>query len=439
MGKTLGSLVTLALCAGLGLTGCEDDNASGSGTNTQDAGPADAPKSGADAGARESDAAADSGAAESPDKSPVYVVATRVFTPDGTQTNTYVQTLSSIEQGAKLETSKAREFAGPAELFALEKPRWLAIGDGEAPLLTHYTLGSDEMLTAGDEISLQDYGLQSFFSNKLYQVSPTKAYIPDPDTAQLVAIDPSDLSVLGSVELKDTEREGYTPVYSYGAVNREGKLLFAVAWFDWENDKVLPETGLVVLDTKTDEVLRVDVDKRCAGITQPITLPSGDTYFPSSALAAAAYHVKRLDIAPCALRVKAGADAFDSDYEVKLSELTDGALAGEPIPTGKDEIFLRVFDESLAKVEAGAASWDVTGQAAWRFRRWNPATDKVTSVDNVEPSTADTAWFQVDDRIFHSQTKSDYSSTQLIELNAKNGPKPALTSPGLISGLGRVR
>jgi hypothetical protein len=75
----------------------------------------------------------------------------------------------------------------------------------------------------------------------------------------------------------------------------------------------LPETGLVTIDTETDSVESFEVDERCAGITESVTLDSGDVYFVSSALAAAANRLGRLDVEPCALRVKRGETKFDAD------------------------------------------------------------------------------------------------------------------------------
>lgn len=365
-----------------------------------------------------------------------YAVATRVFGADD-NTVTYVQVVPSLDQGATLDTSKATEFGGPAELFSLESPRWVAIGEGESPLLSSYSLAGTS-IKKEKTLSLQTQGLQSFFSNKLYQVSATKVYLPDANNAQLITLDPTNMSVLGKVALPTTVREGYTPVYSYDSIQQDGKLLFAVAWFDWTNDKILPETGLVTLDTSSDQAT-VAVDTRCGGLTNPITLPSGDTYFPSSSLAAAGYQLNRLTTEPCVLRVKAGANAFDPSYAVKLRELTGGAVAGEPAPTGGEEIFLRVLDTSKATIEAATATYELTAQEAWTWRRWNPITNALSNVDALQASSANAYWYEVDGRVFYAQPNADYSTTQLIELSAAGGPKNALSGPGLISGIARIQ
>lgn len=448
----IGKTKSLALIAGLSLMACGDDTSTkemldGSvGTTTPDAGGGGTVPPGTD----EPTASTDGGMTAMPDTgmpamgmdagapvAPAYLAATRVFTPDGTST-TYMQVLSSIEAGSQLELEKAQEFAGPAELFHIEEIGWFGVGDGEAPVLTRYTLGDDGKIQPQQALNLSSYGLQDFFADKTYYVSPTKVYYPDPDGKQLVIINPTAMTVEGVVALPQTAKEGYTPVYSYASVPRGDKLLFSVGWFDWTNDKILPETGLVVLDTTTNTVARFDVDARCGGITDPVTVSSGDTYFVSSALAGALFKLGTYATPPCALRVPANAEAFDPTYTLALSELTGGAIAGEPIPAGGNGIFLRVLDDSLVTIEADTASWEVTGEPAWGWLHWDVVTGQVTPVD-LAPSTSDVNWFEIDKRVFAGQTTADYATTTLIELTAAGGPKAALTSPGFFSGLAKIR
>ena len=82
--------------------------------------------------------------------------------------------------------------------------------------------------------------------------------------------------------------------------------------------------------------------------------------------------------------------------------------AGEPVPGGGNTLFLRVFDEGEATV-----------------------TDE-------NAATSDVLWFQVDGRVYGTETTEDYSTT-LIELTAEGGPRAALTAPGFVHGVARVR
>jgi len=156
-------------------------------------------------------------------------------------------------------------------------------------------------------------------------------------------------------------------------------------------------------------------------------------------LAGAAHRLGRLPTKPCALRVQAGETTFDAQYLEDLDALTGADVSGEPIPAGGNALFLRVFDESLATVADDSATYELTGQSAWRWVRWDVATDDVEAIASLEPSTSDVLWFQVDGHVYGTETTADYSETTLIDLTAEGGPKRELTAPGFLHGVARIR
>ncbi|WP_394827260.1 hypothetical protein [Pendulispora albinea] len=371
------------------------------------------------------------------DTSPAYLVGTRVW--NDSATTSYFQVVSSIDEATTFDPKQALEVAGSAKLYTIPGVGWFAVGNGDDPTLTRFTLGNGRKLLQQEKITLQPQGVGRLWDT-LYVVSPTKVYYPDREGRQLVIINPTEMTVEGTIKLPQTERTGYLSLYGYGSLLRDGKLIFPVGWFDWDvGDKVLGETGLVVIDTATNTVSRFDVDNRCGGITTPVLMASGDMYFTSSALAGAAFRLGRLPTAPCALRIKAGADAFDPSYLARLSDVTSTAIAGEPIPAGGNSMFLRVFDETAATVKSDDQTWKLTSQAAWQWWRWDVTTAKAVRLSELPSATADALWFQVDGRVFGADAKTDYSSTTLIELTAQGGPKRSLTAPGFLHGVARVR
>lgn len=365
-----------------------------------------------------------------------FMLGTRIW--DDTTVTSYFHLVASLDADTKVDPSRSLEVPGAAKLYASPDGSWLAVGAGDEPTLTRYTVANGSF-QAEARLSLQPYGVQSLWDT-LYIISPTKMYYPDRQGQQLIIIDPTAMTIDGTIPLPQTAREGYLSLYGYSAIQRQDQLLFSVAWFDWESgDSVLPETGLVVLDTASDSVVRFDTDARCGGITQAITLESGDTYFASSALAAAAHRLGRLSTGPCALRVLGGGTGFDADYMASLGDLVGAELVGEPVPAGGNSLFLRVFEEAAGSIEATHATWDLTSQAVWTWRRWDVAAGAVSPADSLAPSTADVLWFQADGHVYGSETAEDYSSTTLIDLTAEGGPKRALTVPGFLHGLAPLR
>ncbi|HTV21728.1 MAG TPA: hypothetical protein VMG12_23725 [Polyangiaceae bacterium] len=373
----------------------------------------------------------------SDDGASAFLLGTRVW--DDTTTTSYFHVVPSLDAGTSVRPERALEVPGAAKLYAAYDLGWFAVGSGESPEIARYTLDDNGNLVNDARLSFQAYGVGSLWDT-LYFVSPTKAYYPDRQGGQLIIWNPTEMRVLGSVALPETLRDGYLALYGYAPIVRDGELLISVGWFDWDvNDAVLPETGLLVLDTTTDAVVRFDVDSRCGGVTYPIATPSGDTYLISSALAGAAYRLGRLDSAPCALRVAAGAERIDPSYFVDLADVTSGQLAGEPVPGPDGSVFLRVFDEALAAPTQPMATWELTGRAAWGWWQWAPTEASAQRVASLPPSTADVLWFQLDGHVYGTETTEDYSTTTLIDIGNEDGPQRALTVPGFLHGVARIR
>ncbi|HET8939732.1 MAG TPA: hypothetical protein VFN67_40110 [Polyangiales bacterium] len=374
---------------------------------------------------------------------PLYLAVTRIW--NDSETTSYLHVVPSLDKGTEVDPKQARELAGPAKLFSYGQDHWFAVGGGEEPTITRYTLDKRGKLVEGDSINLQPFGVQDLWDT-LYFVSDTQAYYPDTTNSQLIRWNPTTMQVDKTIALPETARKGFVSYYGLTALERGDKLLFSVSWFDWnETDSIQPETGLVEFDTEKDELSKFEVDSRCGGITQAIELKSGDAYFVSSALAAATYRLERLETEPCALRVKKGQSSFDKDYLTHLRDLTGGALAGEPVLAGDNALFLRVLDESDLEIEKGALTWNLTGKAAWKWSRWDLDADELTAVDDLPASTADTFWFHIDGHVYASETNylddeaTAVKDTTLIDLTAQGGPERELTLPGFLQNIARVR
>lgn len=380
------------------------------------------------------------GSSDDPDgvgDGPAFLLGTRVW--NDTSTTSYFNAVSALDEGTEVDQDQGLEVPGSAKLYSIEGVGWFAVGGGEEPTVTRYALDDRGRLDARETISPQNYGVESLWVT-LYVVSPTKMYYPDRDGQRLIVIDPTAMEITGEVDLGQTGRAGFLSLYSYAHLERGRDILFSVAWTDWnETDSILGETGLVVLDTETDTVSRFDIDDRCGGITQPVQTSGGDVYFASSALAAAAYRLGRLPTAPCALRVRAGEDAFDAEYAADLGALTGSPIAGEPVPGGDSRIFLRAFDTEVGTVGDDMLTWELTSQTAWRWLSWDVGLGEVEEVGALDPSTSDVLWFQVDGKVYGTETTEDYSETTLIDLTAEGGPRRAMTVPGFLHGVARIR
>src|SRR5687767_8820819 len=128
----------------------------------------------------------DGGVPPGPAAGPAFLVSTRVFSSeDNAPATSYVEVVPSLGAGSTLDVTRSLEFRGAVKIFSAPSIDWFAIGDGEAPVITRYTLDGGA-LVAGASVSLMQLGVPKLFSESLYVVSPTKAYVPDGQSGQLV-------------------------------------------------------------------------------------------------------------------------------------------------------------------------------------------------------------------------------------------------------------
>lgn len=133
---------------------------------------------GADAGSSESGADA-----PKDDADPLYMAATRIW--DDTSITSYFHLVPKLEANVEVDPKQALDVAGSAKLYADRKLGWFALGNGESPTITRYTLGNNDQLVAGDAMSLLDCGVQNLWDS-LCVVSKDKAYYPDSEGSQLI-------------------------------------------------------------------------------------------------------------------------------------------------------------------------------------------------------------------------------------------------------------
>lgn len=444
------TIVSAALLAGLCVAACGGDDSGESNANDGDGATSSTASGGSggsttgstggsgggDAGAA-GDSAGSGGGDDGSEEDAAFVLGTRVW--DDTTTTSYFHVVASLAAGTEIDESRALELPGAAKLVSMPDVGWFGIHSGEAPIVTRYTLDASDRLVEGKSMSFANYGVEGLWDTH-YVVSPTKAYYADRAGKQLIIWNPSTMKVLGTIPLPETEREGYLANYGYSPIVRGKSLLISVGWFDWEeSDSILGETGLVEIDTETDSVVSVEVDDRCGGVVQPITLESGDTLLASGALAAVAHRLDRLPTKPCALMVRKGETKFDAEYLGELGAISEFEMVGEPVPAGGNAVFLRAFDDSLADVVEDGATWETTGKVAWRWLRWEAGSDDAETVSELEPATSDVVWFETDGHVYGMQTTSTYSKSTLVDLARAGGPKDGLVAPGFLHGVARVR
>jgi hypothetical protein len=233
-------------------------------------------------------------------------------------------------------------------------------------VLARFELNAQNQLVKGTELSFAGVGMTAVFGSHVYIVNETKGYVFDPTGPRIVVWNPTTMELTGEeIDLAAITREGWTPNVNLGLVNmgalkRGQELLVPLNWQDQDGNSRYA-SGLLVIDTETDEVKAVDDDERCGETFTNLAAPNGDVYFFPPAWSSTQHYFVDMHQPTCVLRVRPGELAFDPTYQMDLSGLSSGSAATGGIPDGESGFYFAAVDQELwaARTDDLAAFWRI--------------------------------------------------------------------------------
>jgi hypothetical protein len=255
------------------------------------------------------------GAAAPPDPSSAarYAVLGVVYGPD--DATSYLRLLDTLEP-QDIDYSRALEVPGAASVTAYGS--WLFVGDSANLTITRYATASGTFVKDGvlnlsnrdiDDLEVDDFGNTFIDAHKAYLV---------PSASSTLIWDPTDLVVTGEIETPELVRDAPFDIDFGPGVLRDGRVYRAVTWRDFDNDITSPEQYLTVLDPETDTFIDRVPEWRCPGLTNRVSADEqGNLYF-SSWFNTVAQSLVLGTPKPCALRLNAGSDEFDPDWQLSF-------------------------------------------------------------------------------------------------------------------------
>lgn len=369
---------------------------------------------------------------------PLYLVQSRMFSPE--TTTGYLTATSSLSRD--IEYSQSLEQAGGGVLYAESGVGTFMIGSGEEPVITRYEVQGNR-LVPGERLSFADAGVVWLYAASVIFVDENKAYYIDLDQLQAISFDPTRMRILDTISLEGAAREGYFT--SFGEfVKRDDGIYFPGQWYvDPGWDRVPSGSMLVRLDPETDEVTYTS-DGRCTSMYTSLTTDAGDTYWFSDFFNTTARVGQGGDhgFPDCALRLKAGEQSFDPEWELDTASFTGGAPAVASLRGDDSKMWLRVLDEP-ALDELGitfpADYATLETASAWQWYLLDVESDEPAVRNDERPlEPLGAMGMYVDERSLVAIGEADYSETMLLELT-EDGFIERGTAPGVIDLVARVR
>jgi hypothetical protein len=316
----------------------------------------------------------------------------------------------------------------------------LFVGGDEAPTVTRYNLTTDGRLEKAGTVSFEGKGVASIeeYQHQFQFISSTKAYYFDGRTSQAIIWNPTEMSVLGTINLNASAVAGSVMTFSTLPLRREDQVIMPLGWRPETGVGITKQAGVAVIDTKTDTATFVS-DDRCGYVRDGVMGPDGMIYLATEVYGASVRRVAGGETpVPCLLRFNPQTLKFDLSFHKELAGLVNGNTAGSLIPGPSGTAYLRVFDESLFTVAAGTHPRALASAPAWRWWQLQLTTLTATPVVGLPATTGSTFLFEAGDRTLFTEFTSGSASTNLRELTDQSG-KVALSTQGITFSFLQVR
>jgi hypothetical protein len=382
---------------------------------------------------------------------PLYAVASGYCGPDSCQT--YLTTLSSLEPRQIDVRQQGIELEGFVYPFLWADG--IFVPSGESPTLTRYTVDSGGNLVPGTTLSFAGVGYSGVITaGRARVINADKAYAFDEANGTIFIWNPTEMTLSGrEIDISMIVRPGmdvFVSAWENGARQRGDLLLVPVGWSDTSTYAVRPVSGMLVIDTARDQVVKLLEDPRCPELESSVVTATGDIYygFPS---AAGILDVNARDpsVPACSLRIRSGQTDFDPDYFLDVSALTGGRIGCCGAWGGGSTAYLQVLYEERTGITDrsqlfGAAHND------WRLWRIDLESGQGTEVASYPWfATSGVEAFTVDGRTFIPILTLDGDagglfsnvsrSTTLVDLMSGPEPLPTISTTGNVLFFARVR
>ena len=332
----------------------------------------------------------------------------------------FVRVLSEaeIEAGGDIDaTDNGIELGGGVSCAVWKNSVYAA--SFERPTITRYDVIEGD-LVEGETVSFMNFGLMSLagLSSQVQVFSDTKAYFFDPQFAQIIVWNPTTMTTVEAIQLTGFDAPPGT-VLSRIRAGRIGDRL--VLWSTYVDDQgfSVPTSVFAFVDPDTDEFVTDTIDT-CGGlISEFVTTNNGDTYIGSSG-ADAINHALGFEgtVAPCAVRVRAGATEVDDAFLGDLNRLTGIGPTAGPLAGSGDAGYLIAYDESAMALDPLRTGTEHTALENWVvYEVVLGSTTPGTRVEELPVAQGVGGSTTFDGRGFLTRTTRDFSGTVFFDLS----------------------
>lgn len=410
----------LFLCALALLVGCSS-SADSLGSSTANTGQGDnenvggGNSGGESSGGEDTSVDAGPGPDSVPEDAPYYVIANEVYAAD--DSTSYVNILRTLDN-PEIDIANAIEFPGGRATMAVNDGR-LFVNPPNSQLIERYVLEEDGTLRLDGTLSFANYGVREMYIDEWGNtfISPTKAYLINSSEGEIVVWNPTTLEIEGTVDHGDVDllREGWSVDWSPAAV-RGDRMYITLGWADWTTFQWSDEVYLAVYNTQTDELIDLVQETRCPSLNnRPSRDEDGNLYFANWIWSVGPTLLSDGPV-NCVLRVNAGEDTFDPDWQLSYPDVS-GGRQGAMFSYLKDGTgLMSVFYDERVEITDTTVSNELLSTDNWRMWTVNTDGSAAALLEGLDWNSGAISTFHVDDRSFLFVPTADWGLVQVYEV-----------------------
>jgi hypothetical protein len=249
---------------------------------------------------------------------PAVMVAVASRSPEGS--NFYVGAYPDLP--AQLDLSEMIET--PSGQNAAAFGGYIYIWSPESGIYSRYAVDDALHLSLAGNVSFMNLGGTGNVMTRF--ISPTRAYSMTRDNLQIIVWNPTDMTVLGSIDTSSALDPDY-PDFDYGEPVLFGDYVaWPILWSDDDNADYKPAVDVILASATSDVPAFAISDRRCGGGWSLFVDDTGDLYALGNAYFGFAHFFDRdpaRHLHDCLLRVRAGSIEFDPDFYVDLNRVAN--------------------------------------------------------------------------------------------------------------------
>jgi hypothetical protein len=342
-----------------------------------------------------------------------FVVSTQVY---GDVTTSYLPIVSSLDV-KEIGIKNAKELNGRSSIAQVGE--WLFVAASSEPVVTRYTIDKNGELEEDGRINFANHGVPEFFSIDSWGavfVNAKKAYIFNGNDGSHVVWNPTTMKITGEIEKLDIVQEGYA--MESVAVVRGDRMYRVFTFLNYDTWEFLPEPQyLAVYDVEKDELIDLQEETRCPQLYAIPTVDDDENIYFSGHVWTPGLSLTSDYPKSCSLRVKAGEDKFDSEWQLNFADdITDGREAATLRYIGDGKALLDVFHHERTEIADDTDPQELVSTSDWRL--WVVDLEKKSGkpLEGIGFKGAGLSDVQVGDRTFLMLPNSDWSETTAWEL-----------------------